>query len=120
MRAVPAMNGASARTRPMNRPTRIVAPPCLWKNTSTCSSRSSVILTRGPCRSMKPRPIRRPIRYDVRSPRTAAVHTIAISTSSEICPWPATSPPTITVVSPGAISPTNAPVSRYAITPTSR
>ena len=57
---------------------------------------------------------------DVTSPATAQVHTMAISTVSEISPWPATSPPTITVVSPGATSPTTAPVSRNAITPTAR
>ena len=34
-------------------------------------------------------------------PRRRTTHTIAISTNSEISPWPATTPPTITVVSPG-------------------
>ena len=53
------------------------------------------------------------------SPRIAQIQTIAISGSSEIVPWPAITPPAITTVSPGATSPTKAPVSRKAITPTS-
>ena len=120
MREAPATNGAIARTSPMKRPIRIVMPPRRSKNASTCSRRSSVIFTRAPCRTMKSRPSRRPSAYDVTSPSTAQVQTIAISSSSEISPWPATSPPTITVVSPGAIRPMNAPVSRNASTPTAR
>ena len=120
IRDAPAMNGASARTRPMKRPIRIVAPPRRSKKPSTWCSRASVIFTRSPLRISQSRPSRRPSVYDVRSPATAHAHTIAISTSSEISPWPATTPPTITVVSPGATRPTNAPVSRKASTPTSR
>ena len=37
----------------------------------------------------------------MRSPATQHTQTIAISASSEIWPWPATRPPTITAVSPG-------------------
>jgi hypothetical protein len=104
----------------MKRPTRIVAPPRRSKKPSTVCSRSSVIFSRSPWRSSQPRPSRRPSVNDVRSPSTAHAHTIAISTNSEIWPWPATSPPTITAVSPGATNPTNAPVSRNASAPTSR
>ena len=50
------MKGAMARTRPMKRPTRIVLPPWRSKYPSTCSKRSWVMLTRGPCFSRKPRP----------------------------------------------------------------
>ena len=53
------------------------------------------------------------------SPSTAQIQTIPISGSRSISPWPAITPPAITTVSPGATSPTNAPVSRKAITPTS-
>ena len=59
------MNGASGRTKPMKRPTRIVAPPRRSKKPSTCSSRSSVIFSRSPWRSSQPRPSRRPSVYDV-------------------------------------------------------
>ena len=58
---LPAMNGASARTRPMNRPTRIVLPPWRAKYASTCSKRSWVILTFGPWRSTNSRPSRVPM-----------------------------------------------------------
>ena len=54
--SVPAMNGASARTRPMKRPTRIVTPPRRSKNPSTWCRRSSVIFTRSPWRSSHARP----------------------------------------------------------------
>ena len=54
----PAMNGASARTSPMKRPTRIVLPPWRRKKSSTCSKRSCVIRTFGPWRRTKSRPSR--------------------------------------------------------------
>ena len=53
------------------------------------------------------------------SPSTQESQTIPSRRITEIAPWPAITPPTITVNSPGAIRPTNAPVSRKAITPTS-
>ena len=53
------------------------------------------------------------------SPSTAQTQTRPISGSRSISPCPAITPPAITTVSPGATSPTNAPVSRKAITPTS-
>ena len=79
-----------------------------------------MIFTRSPCRSSQARPSLRPAVYDARSPATAHAHVMAISNVSEISPWPATTPPTITVVSPGAIRPMNAPVSRKARMPTTR
>ena len=57
----PARNGAIARTSPTKRPIRIALPPWRSKKRSTCSSRSCVIFTRGPWRSMNPRPRRRPM-----------------------------------------------------------
>ena len=42
--------------------------------------------------------------------------TMPISGSSWISPWPAITPPAMTIVSPGATRPTNAPVSRKAAT----
>ncbi len=54
------------------------------------------------------------------SPSTAQTHTSPISGSRSISPWPAITPPAITTVSPGAIRPTKAPVSRKAMMPTSR
>ena len=53
------------------------------------------------------------------SPSTQQTQTRPISGISSISPWPAITPPTITVVSPGATRPTNAPVSRKASSPTS-
>ena len=50
------------------------------------------------------------------SPSTAQIQTMPISGSRSISPCPAITPPTITIVSPGATSPTNAPVSRKAAT----
>ena len=52
------------------------------------------------------------------SPSTAQPQTTPIRGSSSISPWPAITPAAITIVSPGATSPTNAPVSRNAATPT--
>ena len=54
------------------------------------------------------------------SPSTAQTQTRPISGSRSISPWPAITPPAITTVSPGAIRPTKAPVSRKAMMPTSR
>ncbi len=54
------------------------------------------------------------------SPRKAASQVTAMISGNEISPWPATAPPRMTVNSPGAISPTKAPVSRKARAPTSR
>ena len=45
--------------------------------------------------------------------------TMPISGMIEIVPSPAITPPRMTVNSPGAMKPTNAPVSRNAIAPTS-
>jgi hypothetical protein len=56
----PAMNGAIARTKPMKRPIRMVTPPRRAKKSSTWRRRSSVIFTRGPCRTSHARPSRRP------------------------------------------------------------
>ena len=120
IRDEPAMNGASARTSPTKRPIRMVLPPWRWKKPSTCSSRASVIFTLGPCVRMKLRPSRRPMKKLVVSPRKAHAQTIPMRIVSEISPWPAITPPTITTVSPGATRPTNAPVSRKASSPTSR
>ena len=53
------------------------------------------------------------------SPSTAQTQTSPISGIRSISPCPAITPPAITTVSPGAIRPTKAPVSRNAITPTS-
>jgi hypothetical protein len=53
------------------------------------------------------------------SPAHAQNHTIAIVSTIDVSPCPATAPPSITTVSPGATSPTKAPVSRNANTPTS-
>ena len=53
---LPAMNGASARTSPMNRPIRIVLPPWRAKYPSTCSKRSGVISTLRPCSRTNSRP----------------------------------------------------------------
>ena len=52
------------------------------------------------------------------SPRTADNQTIPMSGSREIVPCPATTPAAMTIVSPGATRPTNAPVSRNAATAT--
>ena len=113
------MNGASALTRPMKRPIRMVLPPCRSKYDSTCLSRASVILKRGPCFSRKRRPSRLPMKKLVVSPSTADSQTIPIRGSRSIVPCPATTPAAMTIVSPGATSPTNAPVSRKAATATS-
>ena len=52
------------------------------------------------------------------SPATAQAQTSPISMPMSISPWPATTPPTITTVSPGPMRPTKAPVSRNANAPT--
>ena len=52
------------------------------------------------------------------SPATAQNQTSPMRMMMLISPWPATRPPTITTVSPGAMRPTKAPVSRKAMTPT--
>ena len=107
-----------ARMSPTNRPIRIVLPPWRSKYPSTWFSRSSVILNRGPWRNMKSRPRRRPMKKLVVSPSTAHTQIRPISGISSTSPWPAITPPTMTMVSPGATSPTNAPVSRKAASPT--
>ena len=99
----------------MKRPIRIVLPPWRSKYPSTCSRRSWVILTSGPCVSRNLRPSRRPMKKLAVSPSTAQIHTRPIRGKMSISPWPAITPPAITTVSPGATSPTNAPVSRKAI-----
>ncbi len=77
------------------------------------------MFTFDPWRSRKRRPSRRPMKKLVLSPTTAQAQTTPISGSSWISPWPAITPPAITTVSPGAMRPTKAPVSRKANTPTS-
>ncbi len=117
----PATNGASARTKPMKRPIRIVAPPWRSKKPSTVFE---LVLGDLQPRAVAQQPVApepAPERERASGRRaTAHAQTIAISTASEIRPWPATRPPTITAVSPGAMRPTNAPVSRNASAPTSR
>ena len=55
----------------------------------------------------------------MRSPATAHAQTIPMSVTTLIWPWPATRPPSSIAVSPGAIRPMNAPVSKNARAPTS-
>ena len=112
------MNGASARTRPMKRPIRIVLPPWRWKYDSTWAKRCSVIRTFGPCRITKPRPSRWPSRKLTVSPAQAQNQTMASIRTTEFSPWPASAPPMITAVSPGKTRPTKAPVSANASRPT--
>ena len=93
----------------------IITAPRFSRNASTWSSRSSVIFSR--CAVLEqPLAARACGRARRTSGRRATqqAQTIAISASSEISPWPATRPPTITAVSPGATKPRNAPVSRNA------
>jgi hypothetical protein len=119
MRDEPAMNGAIGRTKPMKRPTSTVAPPRRAKCSSTCARRSGVMRTFGPCFSRNLRPRRRPRKKLIVSPAKVQNQTSGISTQMEISPWPAITPPSSTVNSPGAMRPTKAPVSRKAIAPTS-
>jgi hypothetical protein len=53
------------------------------------------------------------------SPAMQQAQVRPISGRMAIVPWPAITPPAITTVSPGATSPTKAPVSRNARPPTS-
>jgi hypothetical protein len=69
---------------------------------------------------MNPRPRRRPRKKLTESPAHAENQTIASVRITFVSPTPATAPPRITNVSPGATRPTNAPVSRNASTPTTR
>ena len=55
----------------------------------------------------------------VTSPAAAQIHAIGIMIQSWMSPAAATTPPSASAVSPGAMSPTNAPVSRNASAPTS-
>ena len=118
----PATNGAIARTIPMKRPMRIViAAAAREEALDLAVSRSSVIWTFGPCSTRKSRPSLRPSqkRHGSRRRRSAA-HTSGSRIASSRLPCPAKTPPAMTAVSPGATSPTNAPVSRKARPPTSR
>ena len=45
----PAVNGISGRISPIQRPMKIVLPPCLVKKSSTFMKRSFVSRTLGPC-----------------------------------------------------------------------
>src|SRR4051812_44867981 len=119
MPAAPAVNGATARTSPTKRPIRIALPPWRSRKPSTWCRRACVMPNRGPRRSRNGRPSRRPSRKLARSPSAAALQATAIITGSETSPWAATTPPSTSAVSPGAISPTNAPVSRNAMPATS-
>ena len=74
---------------------------------------------RAPWRSSHGVPSLRPSRKLVTSPPKAQIHAIGIMTASEISPEAATTPPSASAVSPGAMRPTNAPVSRNASAPTS-
>jgi hypothetical protein len=119
MPEAPATNGAIGRTNPMKRPISTVAPPRRRKCSSTCASRSGVILNFGPCLTRKLRPRRRPRKKLTVSPLNVHAQTSGISTQMSIVPCPAITPPSRIVNSPGATRPMKAPVSAKAMTPTS-
>src|SRR4051812_46513781 len=119
MPEAPARNGATARTSPTKRPTRIAFAPLRSKKASTRSSRAAVTPRRGPRVRRNRRPRRLPSMKLARSPRAAAVQATRIIAGRLTSPCAATTPPRTIAVSPGAMRPMNAPVSANASAATS-